>query len=404
MFLNTAPAGQQDPVIAGSHSGKSVSVTPQAKPVYDELKRLSDRGNHWARLTVQGIQSLVAGRLHQNNIFIHPGAVHRGGTEEFVVMLPGCKVTVEKLASDGFRVLHFEADLNYFELQKNALKPGLYEVKSGGASHIPWSTSFKKDGKVSDSVGRMVMIADHSHESPDNAAVTNAPRLAKLLGGQGKSKLKNSGFDLHYTAGTESIGGMKQYRKAISPLKQASQNESAILLASTMYNARDIEGVEWISEFGGSGVFTQAMKILVDQGVHLEGHYVQLIRPTTAPSEALRLAHQLKLTIGDKFADTAAFDYIGNRDHLECIGLRLKSEQDYKLVQAGMDSLGLMTNVYGAVGVVLSVAGVTLSGGAFPAVAAFLGACAKGALAVKAGDLTAKQIMPHKYDRWKSKF
>ena len=61
---------RKEPLIAGSSSGKPVRITPAAKSTYDQLLRLARGGNHWARLTVKGINELVAGRLHQNNIFM----------------------------------------------------------------------------------------------------------------------------------------------------------------------------------------------------------------------------------------------------------------------------------------------------------------------------------------------
>jgi hypothetical protein len=80
MFSNTAPT--QDLIIAGQHSGKPVKITPAAKPVYDNLVKLArDETNYWAQITVKAINELAAGRLHQSNIFIKPGAVHRDGKE-----------------------------------------------------------------------------------------------------------------------------------------------------------------------------------------------------------------------------------------------------------------------------------------------------------------------------------
>ena len=109
MFSNSAP--NQDVIIAGQHSGKPVTIVPTAKPVYDQLAKLArDGNNYWAEITVKAINELAAGRLHQSNIFVKPGAVHRNGTEEFVMILPGCKVTCEKLDADGFRILHFESE------------------------------------------------------------------------------------------------------------------------------------------------------------------------------------------------------------------------------------------------------------------------------------------------------
>lgn len=49
----------------------------------------------------------------------------------------------------------------------------------------------------------------------------------------------------------------------------------------------------WISDFGGSAVLSQAMHILVQQKVRLSEHTAMMFKPTTNPSDAIRLAHQL---------------------------------------------------------------------------------------------------------------
>lgn len=43
------------PIVAGKHSGIKVTVSPALKPVYDNLKQMGLKGNHWARVATQEI-------------------------------------------------------------------------------------------------------------------------------------------------------------------------------------------------------------------------------------------------------------------------------------------------------------------------------------------------------------
>jgi len=54
-----------NPVIAGRSAGKTVTITPQAEPVYKEIRNLAKSGNYWAQITVNALHQLVSGRLHQ---------------------------------------------------------------------------------------------------------------------------------------------------------------------------------------------------------------------------------------------------------------------------------------------------------------------------------------------------
>lgn len=393
----------REPIIAGSKSGKPVRITPSAKPVYDELLKLARRGNHWARISVKSINDLAAGRLHQNNIFIRPSAVSRGGREEFVVVLPGCKVTVEKLAEDGFKILFFEADVNYFELQKQGLKPALYSGEKDPNSNR-WDAELRKDGLITDMRNRLVAVSDGASKDPKSAVQRAAPRVSKAPFSGGSHRVNADGFELHFTPGKSRLGGLVNYRDAIKPLNNSNIHESAILLAKTMYDARDMEGVGWIAEFGGSAVLTQAMKILVDRGITLKGHTAFLFRPRTSPSEAVQLAHQLKLTLDRDFTSTGAFDYIGNRDQIEVIGHRLKTEKGYTLLKASADVAKLGTKAQGAAAL-LAAAGIGMTAPAMPAILTFLGALVgTAATGTAISNSALEQLAPDLHDTIKGKF
>lgn len=379
------------------------------------MAKLAKSGNYWAQITVNGINQLAAGRLHQNNIFIKPGAAHRGGSEEFVVIMPGCRVTAEKQANDGYRILHFEADLNYSELIENQQRPGLYEASS---RRQQWRASRRKKGTIKSEKNRLVAICDSGHRDPDAASNAAAPKIADAPFSGGGFRVNSDGFDLHYTPGEKRIGGLKNYKRAIRPLQNQDLHESALLLAKAMYEARDLKGIGWVSEFGGSAVLTQALRILADQGVKLKDHTAFLVRPTSSPNEAIKAAHTVGLKLDRKFSKTDAIDYIGNRDQLELIYNRLKHEggkrDGYSLAKATADAIEHGKSLQGGgalIGSIAAAAGLAISAPAPAAAAAFLTALGKAAAIAgsavgigKMGNSMVRAWLPKHHDKIKSKF
>ena len=177
----------------------------------------------------------------------------------------------------------------------------------------------------------------------------------------GAQKVNQNGFDLHFTPGTKKTGGLINYKEATRPLDNESLYESAQLLARIMYDARNIEGVGWVAEYGGSGVLTQAMKILADRNVTLENHTVFLYRPRTSPNEAYKLAEKLKLNIPGEFSKRGMFDFIGNRDQFELIVNRVRHEGNgYHAGHATKDLYQLGTSLQGG-GATLATIGSALA-------------------------------------------
>ena len=414
MFSNTAPA--QDVIIAGQHSGKPVKITPAAKPIYDNLVKLArDETNYWAQITVKAINELAAGRLHQSNIFVKPGAVHRNGTEEFVMILPGCKVTCEKLDADGFRILYFEADIHYGELIESAKKPGLYTATYKGNDF--WDTELEKHGYIKEEKNRMVTVSDSRYKDPDRAATVAAPRIAEAPFTGGSGMVNGDGFDLHFTPGEKKLGGLRNYRNAIRVNQNTELNESALLLARTMYQAKDIQGVRWISEDGGSGVLTQAMTILAGQGVKLPNHKVFLFNPTTSPNTAVKAAHSLQMKLDRHFNKTRVLNVVGNRDQLELIGNRWKSKADsLTTLQAASDifahgksmhGVGLTIGTIAAGTAAVAGAGITAPAALTAFLTAVGGVVAVGKIAggaAKLGNTLVANLLPEHHDRLKGKF
>lgn len=408
MFSNTKARGEL--VIAGQNSGKPVKITPQAEPIYRELVKLAKSSkNYWALITVNAINDMAAGRLHQSNIFVKPGAIHQSGVEEFVMMLPGCKVICEKLDSDGYKILGFEADLQYGELINDAIKPGLYKATNNNG----WSTIPQKHGRIEEEKDRLVAICDSGHKGPNWAATTAAPRIGEAPMSGGSYRVNSNGFDLHFTPGEKRIGGLRNYRNATRPNQNAELNESALLLARTMYKAKDTKGVAWISEDGGSGVLTQAMTILAAQGVKLPDHTAFLFNPTTSPNEAVKAAHAVGLKLDRKFTKTRMANIVGNRDQLEMIWKRWRNKSDnYSALQAGTDVIGHGKSLQGlgaTAGTIAAAVGIGMTAPA--AVTAFLtalgGAAAVAGIAgssAKLGNTLVENLLPKHHDKLKGKF
>ncbi|WP_062261238.1 hypothetical protein [Endozoicomonas arenosclerae] len=379
-------------IIAGKYCGKPVYCTPNANDIYQNLLKLARAGQHWARVTVEGVQSLASGRLHQKNIFVQPNHLAHGGTEEFVMILPGCKVTVEKLPNDEFKILHFDADLNFSELQSEAARPGLYKAWK---EREHWNTELLDSGKIKTEKKRIVAISDKGFSSPDKSATDVAEYLAEVPFTGGSFNVDSDGFDLHFTSGSKKIGGLLNYKEAIKPTDNSSLNESAYLLAKSMYDARDIERVQWISTFGGSAVLTQAMQMLSDRNIKLKNHTAFLYRPTTSPNFAVKLAHKLEMQLDRKFTITKSLDVIGNRDQLELIANRVMSEHDnYKLKNAPWDVAAYSTKLQGASTTLLTIAGVSTIGIANPQAIAFVGAVGAAAGLGKLGSNLSENWVP----------
>lgn len=321
-----------DDLITGYRSGQPVSITPQSKSTWDELVRLANGGACWAQIAVRAVEQLIAGRLSQNNIFIKSSSIDHNGVKEFLMILPGCRVTVEKLPNGCHKLVHLQADLNFGALIEQRQAPGLYEVKRQGEE---WKIRPRENELIKKRPDRVVVVSDGGYKNLEVAALTAVRFL--MRGGpvasvsRGSRSLRSTagygGFDFHYTPGFKRIGKLLNYRQAVRPLDDESLHESALLLARRIYMARNLHSVRWISDFGGSGILTQALRILADQKVELDGHAAFMVRPTTSPYEAITAIHAVPgLEVQRKFKDSHPMDIIGNMNRLKVIRERRKHE------------------------------------------------------------------------------
>ncbi|QKX15814.1 hypothetical protein [Microbulbifer sp. YPW1] len=422
MFANKGL--KQDVIIAGKSAGKKVSITPQAEPVYKEIRNLAKQGNYWAQITVNALHQLASGRLHQDNIFIKPGPVHRGGEEEFVMILPGCKVTVEKQSKDAFKIVYFEADAGYAELQQKENTPGIYEALY--TREEVWTSVKSKAGKISPQKGRLVAVCNSGYPDPNKAARATAPKVASshYSTETGESTLRKTNFDLHFTPGKKKIGGLINLKDARNPSAKSDIHASALLLSRAMYQSRKVDNVKWIAEYGGSAVLTQAMKILASQGVKLPKHSIFLYEPKTSQVEVLNAARAINVTIGRKLSRISPINLSAVFGQPAASVNRISNEKDYKIRRAIGDSVqmgALFTGGLTFAGAVAGYAGInigviagtvgTAGAASIPALGVFLTAVSKAAPYIKevntftkTVDTAAAHWAPRLHNQFKSKF
>ncbi|MFC6635607.1 hypothetical protein [Microbulbifer taiwanensis] len=284
---------QDLPVVAGHAAGKRIRCTTDLMPTYQRLKDAADRGNHWPRIALRELNALTSGMLDKKNVYVRPGK-----PDYYVVFLPGIKATVKRWTNDQYCITDMDLDERYFEAtsQENT-RMGLYRVAPPKGDE-GWTAKYVQGGRVAPKAGRMVTVSDAGYSSADHAARAVIPRAIKAPDVAGAS-VRNGGCDLHFTPGKK-LGSLIRY----NALNNDQCRGSALHLAYSMAQARDIKDVIWLADSGGSLVLTQAMKILVDQGVTLKGHTAYLAKATSSPGQAVRLAHRLEMTLNEDFADT----------------------------------------------------------------------------------------------------
>ncbi|AMX03397.1 hypothetical protein [Microbulbifer thermotolerans] len=316
---------QNLPLIAGQRAGKPIRCITKLEPVFQRLQQAARRNHYWATIAVKELNALTTGVLGKNNVYVRPGKSRtKNSNELYYVFLPGLKATVVRWPDDQFCITELNLDDNYFratEWSDDATRMGLYRAREDRDRNA-WNVELVPNGKIHKQPGRLIAVADARYKQASDAAADAVPRAVELLG-VGAAHVSANGADLHFTPGQKALGGLVCY----NPLAVDKARKSAVLLAKAMADARDIEDVTWIADSGGSAVLTQAMQILADKGITLEKHGVYLYKPRTSPARALRLAHQLKLRLNQRFADTG-YSVHGALSQYSVAGLRLKNNKD----------------------------------------------------------------------------
>jgi hypothetical protein len=298
MFLNGLKEADMPSVpveiIFGKKSGIPVAINTELRPLFDQIDGLAKGGNHWAKLCIQQLSSLTSSHF-KKNVYMHVnGRLEVFG--DYTVILPGCKASFRKNSEGIIHVYALEADLNFDESQKNKEKPGLFKVKKNNGE---WKPEYIPDGKIRERKVNVVVVADQRERI---ATSDYLARKAIADTGRPSSDIDTNGYELHFTPGDQSIGGLRHLVQASNAETDSNLHESAVLLAKTMISARVIKDVTWISERGGSGVLTQAMRILKESGADFSstGHRAFFSHIQTNLGNAETLARQLGLVFDSK--------------------------------------------------------------------------------------------------------
>lgn len=386
--MDTPPSQYQ--VIAGNNAGRPIRCAPEVLPAFKKLQQAAQRGNHWARIAVKELSDLTNGQAGKQNVYVRPGKAADHHTP-FAVFLPGLKATVYHwTAKGGYTVVDLQLDGNYFEAvsSEEQERMGLYQAKPRGEE---WSTRYIPNGKIGSEDGRMVTVADGGYQDASRAVRAIVPRAMKQLG-VAAVKVRTNGCDLHYTPSSKQLGGLTRYNAAnINQIRS-----SALHLAHTMADASQITNVAWVADKGGSAVLTQAMQILVDQGVALKGHTAYLYKPRTSPGKALLLAHKLNLTLNESFADTG-WSLQGAASQFSVAGDRLKNKNDpYNKGYHSQAWVNGLVKASGPVGV--AAVGAAALGTPIPLIAGIVTAIGAGGVSYNIGQSLAEDLR-HKLNR-----
>lgn len=393
--------------IAGTDAGNKVEAPEEIAKVYKNLEKLSLQGNHWARICVANINSLASGHF-KSNVFIESDGY--GKFPEYSMILPGLEIHIRKRSNSNYVVFGLRMSSDYQSLQMAGEKPGLFRVKEASPK---FEITFVPEGDVLNKENRIVTVADQTLEIQDAAIQAN--RSANSSPWSPLAKLQ--GFDMHFTPGTGKIGGRKRIDQAQNPEACPELRESALTLSKTMQGALAVPGVLWVSQGGGSGVLTQAMHILKDQGINFSAaeHRIFFSDLTTNLVKAEGLARD----IGMKFdRRTKSINYfsldsiIGSGRDGGCAAAFYRHRSDpekYTLLKMSVDIGKEFHAAKGAIttlGVTSMAVGSALgfSPAALALPAGITAAVALGGKVFSIGSTLTRQYAPNVYDKIARKF
>jgi hypothetical protein len=376
--------------------GIAVVATPDIERAYKELLNLASKGDHWAGVATKNISSLTSSHF-KPNVFVQQ--LDETKFPEFVMSLPGLAVFFRKRSNSEYVVYRIKRTASFQQGQESFKEPGLFEVVK---DREVYQASLRRDGRIKSVDNRVVVVSDASSTLDD--AVQSG--VLAMKDSPFATFGKRSDFDLHCTPGPEKFGGLRNYKQAMAPELDSELRKSAMLLSRTIYEARKIKGVNWVSDGGGSAVLTQAMYLLAQQGVSLKDseHYVYFGDLTSNLLKAQKFAEQ----IGFKFErKNKSIDYLkpssvfgsGFGGAYLAAFYRYRSDpENYTLLKMSADVVAESTNAQGAGAVLLTTGAATAFALGFNPTTIGLSA---GAAAIAA---IAKSGLPKIYDKIKEKF
>ncbi|HWV14675.1 MAG TPA: hypothetical protein VN030_04525, partial [Cellvibrio sp.] len=276
-----------------------------------------------------------------------------------------------------------------------------------------WQATIIPNGFIEKRGVNIVSIADTYMEVKD--ALENVSDAIGNSGhaGTGGRTLKSNGFDLHFTPGEKRIGGLTNIQQAYNAATDTSLHESAILLARTMENARSIKGVAWVSQSGGLGVLTQAMRILNDKGVDFKEseHFVFFSNPTTNLTKAEQLARNIGIAVDRKShsKNLLNIEQLFGRGFLGGLAAgiqRYRSDKKYTALKLGVDAYKevsehkAIVGMFGVTGSAVAAAlGSSVMAASLPAGIALAVALEVGPKVLGVGGATMQAYFPKQYKK-----
>lgn len=348
-------------LISKPNCGKQIYFAPSEAENAALLKRAAREGYYYAVQALKQLESLASGPCGKHNVYIpNYNDVKAHSFQMFHIYLPGIRATVERRPNDRYVVSKLELSDGYKAIDKESRKPGIYSINKPGR-RVAASVSYRKNGRITAQDGRIVIIADPNHKSPEVAAEDGIKCAAEALGALAQ---KETEFDLLYSPAGTGLG------RQFDPRSLTQVYAFSNLLANAMSNIENKKGIVWFSERGGSAIFTQAMEIAVRNKVSFEqkNHLAHLYKPTTSPVQAAKLAHALGFSLGDNFITLGGFQPRVAASSLIVNALRVKNAADeYSLKDYGKDlAKGAMDGVavggVAALGASLALPGVPAIG------------------------------------------
>lgn len=279
------------PALNGGSTGKRILATPNVEPQLKILRAAARQGFYYPALALKQLNALSAGPLGKHNVFIPNINNSRAHTLQlFHMYVPGIKATIERRSNDNYVLTQLELSDGYARIGRGQDKPGVYEVTKGSGEH---RAQFRSSGRIGSEDKRVVVICAGGYEEIKDAVKDVAKRI-KVTAGEHTAVAGK--FDILYSA----LG--HDQMKSYDPIANTAGYTAAGILAKAMIQAENRDSVFWISEFGGSAIFTQAMHMVAQQNITLKKHLAKMYKPTTDTTQALRLAHQLGFQMSKDFA------------------------------------------------------------------------------------------------------
>lgn len=300
-------AKTNSPSLPLTSTGKEIRVLPAVEPQLKLLKAAARQGFYYPMLALKQLESLSAGPLGKHNVFI-PDINHSKAhtLQLFYIYLPGIKATIERRANDTYMVTALELSDGYARIGKGAHKPGIYAISKKGENS--YQASYKNNNRITAKDNRVVVICDGGYSNPEVAAADAAEKLMKTPGQQAALR---GDFDIMYPSIENRLGGMRNY----DPKTITKGFAAASVLANAMIQSQKTDGVLWVSTFGGSSVFTQAMCIVSQNKVRLPNHIASMYQPRTSVAEATQVAQQIGFVMDKNFAKGGVMAYLNSMSY-----------------------------------------------------------------------------------------